>query len=77
MDRLFQTLSLIDIHKDLVRNIPSLIKNENLFDDLSDSPKDWVTAEQVETEIKPRDCNSKTPLINKPFENSQWDNAIN
>lgn len=77
MDRLFQTLSLIDIHKDLVRNIASPMRDENLFDDLSESPNDWITAEQVETELKPRDYNSVTPIINKPFEVAQWDNAIN
>ncbi len=38
MDQLFDGLSLIDVHKDLTRNIASLITSENLFDDQSESP---------------------------------------
>ena len=76
MDRLFNNLSLVDIHKDLARNIASLMTSENLFDDLSDSAEDWTTAAQVELEIKPQDFNSSLPIINRPFEDAHWDNAV-
>lgn len=43
MDQLFDGLFLIDVYKDLTRNIASLITSENIFADLSDSPEDWET----------------------------------
>jgi hypothetical protein len=76
LDQLFDGLTLIDVHKDLARNIASLIISENLFDDLSNSPKDWETAIQVELDGKPKDYNSFSPILHRPFEESQWDNAI-
>jgi hypothetical protein len=76
MDQLFDDLSLIDVHKDLNRNIASLITSENLFDDLSDSPGDWETAMQVELDGKPKDFHSASPIIHRPFEDALWDNAI-
>lgn len=76
MDQLFDDLSLIDVHKDLNRNIASLITSENLFDDLSDSPGDWETAVQVELDGKPKDFDSASPIIHRPFEDAIWDNAI-
>jgi RES domain len=77
MDQLFDGLSLINVHKDLTRNIASLMTAENLFDDLSDSPTDWETAIQVELDGKPKDFNSTSPIIHRPFEDALWDNAIN
>lgn len=62
MDQLFDGLALIDIHKDLTRNIASLITSENLFDDLSDLPQDWDTAIQVELDGKPKDFDSASPI---------------
>ena len=50
MDQLFDGLFLIDVYKDLTRNIASLITSENIFADLSDSPEDWETDIQVEFE---------------------------
>ncbi len=76
MDKLFDGLSLIDVHKDLTRNIASLITSENLFDDLSDSPQDWDTAIQAELDGKPKDFDSASPIIHRPFEDALWDNAI-
>ncbi len=77
MDQLFDGITLLDIHKDLARNIASLIISENLFDDLSDSPKDWETAIQVELDGKPKIYNSFSPILHRPFEEAHWDNAIN
>jgi len=76
MESLFKDLKLLDIHQDLLRNIPSLIRSENLFDDLSDSPEDWNTAIQVELDGKPKDFISPTPIIHRPFEDSAWNNVI-
>ena len=76
MDGLFENLSLIDVHKDLVRNIPSRISSTNLFDDLSDSPEDWATAIRVEQECKPNTFISAVPIIHRPFEDADWENAI-
>lgn len=76
MDSLFDGLTLVDTHQDLARNIISLIESENLFDDLSDSPKDWETAQMVELDHKPSPFESPVPAIHRPFEDAAWDNAI-
>lgn len=76
MDNLFDGLTLIDAHHDLARNIISLIESENLFDDLSDSPKDWDTAQMVELNHKPSPFESPVPVIHRPFEDALWDNVI-
>jgi hypothetical protein len=76
MDSLFDGLTLVDTHQDLARNIISLIESENLFDDLSDSPKDWETAQMVELDHKPSPFESPVPAIHRPFEDAVWDNAI-
>lgn len=76
MDGLFNNLTLIDTHQDLARNIISLIGSENLFDDLSNSPKDWETAQMVELDHKPSPFESPVPAIHRPFEDAVWDNAI-
>lgn len=76
MDQLFDGLALIDVHKDLTRNIASLIASEHLYDDLSDLPRDWDTAIQVELDGKPKDFDSVSPIIHRPFEDALWDNAI-
>jgi hypothetical protein len=76
MDSLFANLTLSDVHQDLARNIISLIKSQNLFDDLSDSPKDWGTAQMVELDLKPSSFESSAPVMNRPFEDAVWDNAI-
>jgi hypothetical protein len=76
MDQLFNGLSLIDVHQDLTRNIASLVSSEHLFDDLSDAPQDWETAIQVELDGKPKDFDSLSPIIHRPFEEAHWNNAI-
>ena len=73
---LFENLTLVDTHQDLARNIISLINSENLFDDLSASPKDWETAQMVELDHKPSPFESPVPVIHRPFEDALWDNVI-
>ncbi|MBI5937708.1 MAG: RES family NAD+ phosphorylase [Betaproteobacteria bacterium] len=76
MDDLFASLALADIHRDLARNIVSIRDGQELFDDLSDNPKDWQLAQAVEDEVKPQAYESKTPIIHRPFEDAEWANAI-
>lgn len=76
MNSLFAHLALADIHQDVARNIVSLLQSQDLFDDLTDDPADWLLAQKVEDEIKPPLYRSHTPVIDRPFEDAEWFNAI-
>ncbi len=76
IEALFQNLSLSNIHRDLMRNIVSLRVSEHLFDDLSDDQNDWQTAIALEMDAKPATFTNYQPIINRPFEEAEWDNAI-
>jgi hypothetical protein len=76
MDQLFKHLKLADVHTDVFRNIVSIHVSQDLFDDLSTSPADWVQAQWIEDEVKPLAYQSNIPVINRPFEDAHWCNAI-
>lgn len=76
MDPLFSSLALTDVHRDLFRNIVSIGVSQNLFDDLSGDPQDWMLAQHVEDEVKPPLYRSASPVIHRPFEDARWFNAI-
>ncbi len=76
MNSLFAHLALADIHQDVTRNIVSLLQSQDLFDDLTDDPAEWLLAQKVEDEIKPPPYRSHTPVIDRPFEDAEWFNAI-
>ena len=76
MNSLFAQLALSDIHKDVARNIVSLLQSQDLFDDLTDDPAEWLLAQKVEDEIKPPPYRSSTPIIDRPFEDAEWFSAI-
>lgn len=76
MPPLFAQLALADIHKDVARNIVSLLQPQDLFDDLSDDPAEWLLAQKVEAEIQPPPYRSHTPIIDRPFEDAELFNAI-
>ena len=76
VDGLFATLRLADIHDALVRNIVSLRVSEDLFDDLSSHPADWKLAQAVEDSAKPPPFRSPQPVIDRPFEDAEWFNAV-
>lgn len=76
MTSLFARLSLVDIQQDVARNIVSLRKSQDLFDDLTADPAEWLLAQTVEDEVKPPLYRSRTPIIDRPFEDADWFNAI-
>ena len=76
MNSLFARLTLADICQDVARNIVSLRQSQDLFDDLTDDPTEWLLAQKVEDEVKPPPYRSRTPIIDRPFEDAQWFNAI-
>jgi len=76
MDGLFSHVGLIDIHRDLTRNIVSLRISEHLFDDLTDDVDAWQSAQQLELETKPKVFTKQTPVIHRPFEESEWNSVI-
>jgi len=76
VNSLFAHIRLADIHQDVARNIVSLRESQNLFDDLTDDPAEWLLAQKVEDEVKPPPYASHKPIIDRPFEHAQWFNAI-
>lgn len=76
MDSLFSNLTLTDIHQNVVRNIVSLRVSEDLFDDLTDDPEAWQVAQLLEMETKPKLFDSHQPIIDRPFEEAEWNSAI-
>lgn len=76
MNSLFTHLTLTDVDQDVARNIVSLRQSQDLFDDLTDDPAQWRLAQQVEDEVKPPPYRSRTPIIDRPFEDAHWCNAI-
>jgi hypothetical protein len=76
MPSLFVQLTLADVHQDVARNIVSLRQSQDLFDDLTDDPAEWLLAQTVEDEVKPPPYRSRVPIIDRPFEDAQWFNAI-
>ena len=73
---MFDQLTLADVRRDVCRNIVSLRSAQNLFDDLTDEPADWLLAQKVEGEVKPPLYRSGVPIIDRPFEDAVWFNAI-
>ena len=76
IENVFATVGLAETHGDLVRNIVSIRVSQDLFDDLSDNPADWQAAINLELATKPRMFASATPVIDRPFEDARWNDAI-
>lgn len=76
MNQLFSQLTLADVHQNVMRNIVSIRESQDLFDDLTDDPAEWALAQQVEDDIKPPSYRSRTPVIDRPFEDAAWFSAI-
>lgn len=76
MDELFKGLTIEDYHGDIYRNIVSLRVSEDLFDDLSDNPDAWQAAIDLELASKPHTHSSSQPIIARPFEEADYNQAI-
>lgn len=76
MNALFNGITTTDFHDDTHRNIVSLRESENLYDDLTDSTKGWQSAIELEAETKPRTYVSHQPIIERPFEEAAYNEAI-
>jgi hypothetical protein len=76
VDQLFPRLTLADVHQDVIRNIVSIRSSQDLFDDLTSDPAEWALAQKIEDDIKPPPYRSRTPIIDRPFEDAIWFNAI-
>ncbi len=76
MDRFFSGLPLADVHQPLARNIKTIRVSQDLFDDLSDDPADWQVAQHHEIGTKPPGYVSSRTIIDRPFEESDWFNAV-
>jgi hypothetical protein len=76
IESVFSGIALAETHADLFRNIVSLRVSEHLFDDLSEAPADWDAAIALELATKPPPYRSPTPIIDRPFEEAAWHDAI-
>jgi hypothetical protein len=76
MDAVFAHLELAHVGQDIHRNIPSLHHPSDPFDDLTSDHAHRSLASRVERECEPANYCSSTPVIHRPFEDSQWFNAI-
>ena len=76
MDSLFVSLRLADVHHDLLRNIVAVPAGFNAFDDLSDDARDWQLAREVSAEVSPPWGRTSAAVVNQPFEDARWLNAI-
>ena len=76
MDGFFSGLALSDVHQEHARNIVSLRVSENLFDDLSPDPNEQATAMHLEMETKPPTYLSNLPVVDRPFEEAEWIDAV-
>jgi len=76
MDELFDGLTVTDFHGDAHRNIVSLRVSEELYDDLSDKPEGWQAAIDLELASKPHTYASNQPIIDRPFEEADHNDAI-
>lgn len=73
---IFERMRLVEVERDLVRNIVSLRTSQNLFDDLSEAAADWSLAQTVEGHYKPPHFGDTEPVIRRPFEEAALFDAI-
>jgi hypothetical protein len=76
MDAFFHGLTVVDLHDDAHRNIVSLRESQDLYDDLTDSPEAWKAAIDLEMSVKPHTHVSGQPVIDRPFEEAAYNEAI-
>lgn len=69
-------LSLLELDRNLFRNVVSLRRSQDLFDDLSDDPADWEAAIALELDSKPDGHRSPQPIIDRPFEEAAFVAAV-
>ena len=55
----------VEIHRDLVRNIPGIRRSQDLFDDLSDDPDDWAVAVAAESTAR---IDTPSAVVTRPFD---------
>ncbi len=76
IENVFASLALAETHRDLIRNIVSLRVSQDLFDDLSPDPAARQSAINLELATKPPLFVSPQPIIDRPFEEAAWNDAI-
>ncbi len=76
LTRFWPALRVADVHQGLLRNIVALRTPRDLFDDLSPDPADTRIAARVEAQVQPPLYASITPVIDRPFEEAAWAQAI-
>ena len=76
MEGLFDGLTVADIHGDAHRNIVSLRESQDLYDDLTPNPQSWQAAIDLELATKPPTYRSPRPIIDRPFEEAVFNEAI-
>lgn len=73
---LFDEVVTHNCDEDVIRNIVSIRESQDLFDDLSPSPEAWSAAQALEMAFKPHTHESHQPVIDRPFEEASYHDAI-
>ncbi len=76
MHSLFNGLIISDFHGDTHRNVVSLRESQDLYDDLTNSHEGWQAATDLEIATKPHTYTSSQPIIDRPFEEVAYNEAI-
>ncbi len=76
MTDIFDQIKNYNCDADSFRNIVSLRESQDLFDDLSPSSAAWAAAQKLEMSAKPFTHGSHQPVIDRPFEESEYFQAI-
>ena len=73
---IFSRIGLVEVQRDVVRNIVSIRDSQDLFDDLTSDPRDRALAQSLESDFKPPPYTNTIPIIRRPFEEAEWFGAI-
>ncbi len=76
IEALISQAQLSNVAAETLRNIVSLRVSQDLFDDLSADPAARAAAERLELQVKPSAFESHVPIIDRPFEEGAYFNAI-
>jgi hypothetical protein len=75
-DGFFNGLAVTDVHGDYCRNIATIRVSQDLYDDLTDSAAGWQAAADLEMATKPPPYTFDRSIINRPFEEAAYIEAI-
>lgn len=73
---LYSKLQVVDVHQDVARSIVSLEPHQDVFNDLTDDLVGRMLAHTIASASKPPLRRLSDPVIDSPFDDAAWCNAI-